>query len=84
MRSTRKSGRLYKHEMDDARQLEMLELISRSKAKIILSGYPSQLYDDHLPGWITDSTTTHTTSSEIVTEKIWMNYEQPIMQTRII
>ena len=84
VRSTRKSGRLYKHEMDDARQLEMLELISRSKAKIILSGYPSQLYDDHLSGWITDSTTTHTTSSEIVTEKIWMNYEQPIMQTRII
>ena len=84
VRSTRKSGRLYKHEMDDAKQIDMLGLISRSKAKIILSGYPSQLYDDHLPGWITDTTTTHTTSSEIVTEKIWMNYDQPIMQTRII
>lgn len=84
VRSARKSGRLYKHEMDDDRQLEMLQLISRSRAKIILSGYPSKLYDDHLPGWITDSTTTHTTSSEIATEKIWMNYEQPIMQTRII
>lgn len=80
VRSTRKSGRLYKHEMDDTEQLEMLEIIFKSKAKIILSGYPSQLYDDHLPGWITDSTTTHTTSSEIVTEKIWMNYNAPIRQ----
>ena len=83
VRSTRKTRRLYKHEMDDARQLEMLQLISRSRAKIILSGYPSKLYDDHLPGWITDSTTTHTTSSEIVTEKIWMNYDPPAMQVTL-
>lgn len=84
VRSTRKSGRLYRHEMDDAGQMEMLELIAKSRAKIILSGYPSQMYDDHLPGWITDTTTTHTTSAEIVTEKIWMNYDMPIEQTRII
>ena len=84
VRSTRKSGRLYRHEMNDAGQTEMLKLIAKSRAKIILSGYPSQLYDDHLPGWITDTTTTHTTSSELVTEKIWMNYDQPVIQTRII
>jgi DNA adenine methylase len=84
VRSTRKSGRLYKHEMDDSIHIEMLELIAKSRAKIILSGYPSQLYDDHLPGWITDTTTTHTTSAETVTEKIWMNYDRPFMQTRII
>lgn len=84
VRSTRKSGRLYRHEMDDAGQMEMLEQIAKSRAKIILSGYPSQMYDDHLPGWITDTTTTHTTSAEIVTERIWMNYDMPIEQTRII
>ena len=81
VRSTRKSGRMYRHEMDDSGQMEMLRLISKNKAKIILSGYPSQLYDDHLPGWITDTTKAHTTSSEVVTEKIWMNYDPPAEQT---
>ena len=83
VRSTRKSGRLYRHEMDESLHVEMLELIAKSKAKIILSGYPSQLYDQHLAGWITDTTLTHTTSAEIVTEKIWMNYDLPNEQTKM-
>lgn len=70
--------------MDDAEQIEMLQLILKSRAKIILSGYPSQLYDDYLKGWNTDETKTNTTSAEIVTEKIWMNYEMPAEQIKMI
>ena len=80
VRSTRKSGRMYRHEMDDSGQMELLRLIKGSKAKIILSGYPSQLYDAFLPGWYTDTTQTHTTSAEVVKEKIWMNYDPPAEQ----
>lgn len=80
VRASRKSGRLYKHEMDDAQQVEMLERITRSRAKVVLSGYRSELYDKYLDGWYTDSTTSRTTSAEMAEEVIWMNYEPPYQQ----
>ena len=45
VRASRKSGRLYRHEMDDEQQRQLLELIVTSRAKIVLSGYRSELYD---------------------------------------
>ena len=51
VRSARKSGRLYKHEMNDEQQRRLLELVTQSRAKIILSGYQSDLYDTSLKGW---------------------------------
>lgn len=80
MRSTRKSGRLYKHEMDDTLQAQMLDLITKSKAKIVLSGYDSDLYNAALQGWHKDTTVTQTTSTEKATEVIWQNYEPPAVQ----
>lgn len=84
LRETRKSGRLYAFEMKDDQHREMLELIRKSKAKIILSGYPSNLYDQALAGWHTDETIATTTSTSKATEKIWMNYEPPAEQLRMI
>lgn len=81
VRSTRKSGRLYKHEMDDTDQMRLLELIAQSSAKIVLSGYPSALYDRYLQGWYTDSTMSQTTSTAMAQEVIWMNFEPPYQQT---
>lgn len=83
LKSTRKSRRLYSYEMEDAEQEAMLNLIHRSQAKIILSGYPSDLYDNRLAGWRTDVISTRTTSCEVVTEKIWMNYDQPNEQIKL-
>lgn len=83
VKSTRKSGRLYQHEMGDADQIQLMDAITKSKAKIIISGYDSPLYADRLRGWRTDHTTTRTTSTEIAREMIWMNYEPPAEQIRI-
>ncbi len=83
VRSSRKSGALYKHEMDDAQQIQMLESIMRSKAKIILSGYQSSLYDRYLKGWIVDSTMCQTTSTAMAEEVIWMNFAPPNEQIRM-
>ena len=80
VRSTRKSGKLYKHEMDDAGQKELLALIVESRAKIVLSGYQSDLYDDTLQGWYKDTTMSQTTSAKMAEETIWMNYEPPCSQ----
>lgn len=80
VRSIRKSGALYRHEMNDAGQKELLELITKSQAKIIISGYKSELYNSYLQGWNTDTIMSQTTSTAMAVEVIWMNYEPPIEQ----
>lgn len=80
VRSARKSGALYKHEMNDQQQVRMLEIITQSKAKIILSGYRNELYDKWLSGWEMDTTMCQTTSTAMAEEVIWMNYELPLKQ----
>ena len=81
---TRKSGKLYKHEMDARAQITMLEKIVSSKASIVISGYPSEVYDHYLSAWWTDTTISQTTSAEKAVEKIWMNYEPPAEQIRMV
>lgn len=66
--------------MDDAGQEELLEIITRSKAKIIISGYDNDLYNTALAGWNKDYAMSQTTSTEMATEVIWMNYEPPVLQ----
>ena len=83
VRSARKSGALYKHEMNDQQQVRMLEIITQSKAKIILSGYRNELYEKWLSGWETDATLSRTTSNAMAEEVIWMNYEPPFKQIRM-
>lgn len=83
VRSTRKSGKLYQYEMDDAGQKQLLSLITCSKAKIVLSGYESEMYNTALHGWHKDSTMSQTTSAEMATETIWMNFDPPARQYSI-
>ena len=80
LKSVRKSGALYEHEMDLAGHKQLLTLITRSHAKIIISGYESELYNNALTGWYKDSTMSQTTSTELACETIWMNYEPPARQ----
>lgn len=78
--SSRKSGKLYNHELNGEEQQQLLNLITRSKAKIIISGYESELYNTALSGWHKDSTMSQTTSTEMAMETIWMNYSPPVEQ----
>lgn len=83
LRSTRRSGALYRYEVSDKVHREMLEAIANSTAKIVLSGYQSELYDEYLVGWHKDSVMSQTTSTEMALEVIWMNYEPPAHQLSI-
>ncbi len=83
LRSVRKSGALYTHEMDEAGQVLLLDAITKSRAKIVISGYESDLYNRRLAGWHKDSVQSQTTSSEMATETIWMNYDPPMEQISI-
>lgn len=75
MINARKSGRIYRHEMTESQHRELLRLAINSQAKIVISGYPSKLYDTILQGWYRDCTSSQTTAGEKATEIIWMNYE---------
>ena len=83
LRSTRRSGALYSHEMTEADQRRLLEAITRSKAYIMLSGYDSSLYNEALAGWHKDSIMVTTTSTAAAMEVIWMNYAPPFEQYSI-
>lgn len=83
VRVTRRSGALYAHEMDNTEHAELLKAITNSKAKIIISGYESDIYNDTLSGWHKDSTMSQTTSTKMAVETIWMNYDPPEQQISI-
>lgn len=83
LRTTRRSGALYRHEMGLDGQRRLLELISKNKARILISGYQSDLYDEYLQGWYKDTAMCHTTSGEKAEEVLWMNYPPPIEQVSI-
>jgi DNA adenine methylase len=75
MHETRKFTKHYRNEMSDFDHEQLLQLLLKSKSKIILSGYDNELYNKTLKGWkkITKQTTCENSDSR--TEVLWLNYE---------
>ena len=72
--STR-TGKQYRHEMSDTDHEELLKLLLRSKAKIMLSGYESEMYNDYLTGWEKKQFMSRTEHGKPRIETVWMNYK---------
>ena len=51
LHATRSSDRRYQCEYDESDHLELLTLLKKLPCPVILSGYPSALYDEKPPGW---------------------------------
>jgi DNA adenine methylase len=51
LHSTRAATDAYLHEMTEADHRELLDRLLLCRGKVILSGYPSDLYDRTLAGW---------------------------------
>ncbi len=66
--------------MTNDQHQEMLEIITHTRAKVVISGYANDLYARYLSDWNMYHTETHTTSAEVVEETIWTNYSQPMHQ----
>lgn len=70
---TRTSPRRYRFDYREQDHIELLELLKTLPCHVILSGYPSSLYDDLLKEW-------HTTELQVMnqdgvrTEKLWFNF----------
>lgn len=71
-----RSGKQYKFEMSDSDHEELLKKALRSKAKIMISGYDSDLYNDYLKGWQKEYFKGLTEYGSKRQEVVWMNYEQ--------
>ena len=78
-----RGGKQYKHEMSDEEHEEMLQKAIGSKAKIMISGYASEMYDDMLAGWRRKEFQSHAEMGSKRTEVVWMNYESGQMELRL-
>lgn len=66
----------YRHEMSDADHEELLRLITDSPAKIMISGYETELYDRYLCGWEKRQFRSCAEGGGVRMETVWMNYRQ--------
>lgn len=67
------NGGVYRHELTVEQHGELLEFLVTLKGKVILSGYPSDLYDERLPGWLRIERPALKDGAASATEVLWIN-----------
>lgn len=70
---TRTSKRRYRFEYEEQDHIELLELLKSVPCHVILSGYPSALYDEQLPEWRSMELQVMNQGG-VRTEKLWLNF----------
>ncbi|HDK5760838.1 TPA: DNA adenine methylase [Klebsiella pneumoniae] len=77
LHETRSSRARYRHEYSPKEHRKLLACLLDlpRNTSVILSGYPSDMYDDALPGWRSREFQAMTRGG-VRTEKIWMNYPE--------
>jgi hypothetical protein len=70
---TRTSGRKYRFDYEEADHIELLTLLKSLPCNVILSGYPSALYDDLLGEWRSLELQVMNQGG-VRTEKLWFNF----------
>ncbi|MDE2691100.1 MAG: DNA methylase [Acidobacteriota bacterium] len=73
LRSARKSARRYRHDYADADHEALLALLRGLPCAVMVSGYPSALYDALLADWRSLSLQVMNHAG-VVTEKVWFNF----------
>jgi DNA adenine methylase len=79
LHETRVTKSDYEHEMSTEQHMVLLDTINRCVGKVLLSGYPSKLYQSNLKNWNyedieIDNKASSAKQKPIMTERIWMNY----------
>ncbi|MGH8141592.1 MAG: DNA methylase [Steroidobacteraceae bacterium] len=73
LHSTRSGERRYRFEYEERDHLELLRLLKTLPCQVILSGYPSALYDEYLGGWQSLELQVMNQGG-VRTEKVWFNF----------
>lgn len=72
---TRTSRNRYRHEYTEADHRELIAVLKQVPASVMISGYPSALYDELLAGWRTIQFQVMTRGGPR-TEQLWMNFDE--------
>ena len=73
LKETRTSGRHYRLDYEARDHLELLRLLKQLSCHVILSGYPSALYQEGLVGWQSLALQVMNQGG-VRTEKVWFNF----------
>lgn len=71
-----KTGRVYRHEMSDQDHEKLLKVLLDLEGKVIVSGYPSEIYNDYLAKWKRVDTSARISSgrgTDTRTECLWIS-----------
>ena len=71
--ATRTSSRRYRYDYTARDHVELLALLTGLPCPVILSGYPSAVYDEHLGAWQTLELQVMNQAG-VRTEKLWFNF----------
>ncbi|MDR3488760.1 MAG: DNA adenine methylase [Bradyrhizobium sp.] len=63
----------YRHELDDEAHRALLDQLVGLSSMVVLSGYPTALYDIALPGWMRIEKDARADRGEARTEVLWIN-----------
>lgn len=74
-----RGGKQYRHEMNEQDHLDLLEVLKQHKGYVIISGYPSEMYDMELKGWRRISKKSYNQKSDSRTEVLWCNFYIPTL-----
>lgn len=69
-----RGGKQYKHEMNEQDHIELLAALKAHKGPVIISGYPSDMYDCELRSWNKVHKRSYNQNSDARTEVLWFNY----------
>lgn len=78
MAETRDAGGDYAHELSDADHIDLLKFLRGLEGKVVLSGYPSETYDDLMAGWHRIEREALADGARSRIEVLWLNYEPEI------
>ena len=75
----RVTKKVYNYEMTSEQHLKLVKTINSFKSKVLISGYPSRLYDKILKNWtrIEKPVVNHSSQTKtkpVKTEALWMNF----------
>jgi DNA adenine methylase len=77
--STRSAARkIYEHEFSDVHHRQFLRCVRSLRARVMVSGYWSELYARELQGWDSIQFQSMTRGGRPATEWLWFNYARPV------
>ena len=69
-----RGGKQYRFEMNEQDHMDLLAALCDHKGPVILSGYPSEMYDRELRGWNKIQRKSYNQNSDRRTEVLWCNF----------